>query len=156
MSEFVTLIEAKINPHHNDGLIGHAITICGNPQAALGMIHAAWPFTTSRIVHSVRSENRSELLYNAVRIKLAQYHYKFNWYKLSPDAVIWFSSITEESYVDLIRLVENQSAEDNGGQVRDVTKRRATGRKPQPKPEVPEMTPEEVDTLRQHLLASIG
>jgi len=154
MSEYVYMIEAAINPHHHDDLKAYAIGLCSNPQSALANVHASWPFSSLRLVHAVRSENRSQMLYNVLRIKFEEYHYKFNWYRLAPDAVSWFQAITDDNYVELIRLVENQSASDHGVEVRDVTRRKHSGAQ-RVKPEPPEMTPEDIEAMKQRLLAEI-
>jgi hypothetical protein len=157
MSEHVYLIEATMNPHHNDGLRCHAIGLCGNPETALSMIHSAWPWATLRIVHSVRAENRSEMLYDVLRMKFKADHFKFNWYRLSPANLQFFESINDENYGELIRKLENESAEESGAKVRDVTRRRhsGTGRVQQAKPEPPAMTVEEIEELKRQYLSSI-
>lgn len=155
MSEFLYLIEAAINPHHNDGLKAHAIGLCSDPQSALAGIHSHWPFTDLRLIHSIRSENRSQMLYDVLRNKFREHHFKFNWYRLSPDAIAWFSSITDESYTELIRVLENEDAQAHGVEVRDVTGSNKRGPSRRPKPEKPGMTAEEVEELRQQLLSQI-
>lgn len=117
------------------------IGLTGEPDAARNGFARSNPFSFYGIFHAVRAENRSELLYEALRMKLREHHIIHGWYDLYNTDLIWLRNITTDNYAQIIPQIENEIAAANGVEVRDVTKRKASGTSLL----VTELTPEQID-----------
>ena|SRR5215471_5757474 len=174
MSQFLTVIETQIvapvvmfnvdasllvkssriiqppSDQHRRYWIGQS----GNPQATRDGFARTFPFAPFHVLHSVRAENRSELLERVIRMKFQQaYKNSINgWYDLFVDDLIWLRSITDDNYAQMIPQIENDLA--GIDQARDVTprpaKRRCAG-----VIIVDEKPPEDIEAMKQALLDQI-
>jgi hypothetical protein len=86
-----------------------------------GFAHV-YPFAHYRVIHTIRSDNRTELLYSALKMKLRAKLIVDDWYKLSPDDLTWLQSITTDNYAQMIPQIENEIARLAGVEARDVTR----------------------------------
>jgi len=160
MSNYVTLIEAEITPPNTIQVFGNGAIIESSgetrylltrstPEQAIQSLKVTWPFTSYRVRHQVRSDNRTDLLFNALRMKFQADHIVYNWYKLSDEHLLFFDSINEANYIDLIRRIE---VEESGLEVQDVTKRPGATQNVRCSRQ---MSPEEIEELRAQLLAQM-
>lgn len=172
MSEYVTIIEATINQPVTRANVDAAqlikssrilqpqstdhkrflITVTGDPLGTRANLARVYPFAPYRIIHTIRAENRSELLNEVFTMKLRDKLIIHNWYDLYDSDILWLRSITTENYAQMIPQIQDAIAAENGIEVRDVTRRKATRAAKQDKPG---MSEEEIEAMRQQMLDQI-
>jgi len=129
------------------------IGISSDPEGARASFARTYPFAFYRVIHAIRAENRSEMLYDALRMKFQPDHIVHSWYHLTPSDLQWLRSITDENMAQMIPQIENALAKENGVEVRDVTRRHGRNVKTCIIDEMPpQMTVEELQEMKRKLI----
>jgi hypothetical protein len=100
------------------------IGLSSDPAQTRNGFARSYPFAFFGVVHAIRAENRSEMLNEALKMKLREKHIIHGWYELTFDDIAWLRTITDENMREMIPQIENALAAESGVEVRDVTKRK--------------------------------
>jgi Meiotically up-regulated gene 113 len=110
---YVVIIEAFGDYHIS--LNRYAITVASDPERGLAHLQAFSPIPCA-LVHSIKTDNRSEILEKTLHIRYQQQRDHSFWFNLTTEEITFLKSITAENFNRLPGLLRKALPPDTSKQ----------------------------------------